>query len=232
MSQFIFDTVTVPSLPIIGEDTYQFPIRRIYCVGQNYRAHAAEMGTDPQKTVPFFFDKPNDCATTARQVAYPPQTTDLHHEVELVVALGKGGRNLTKDQAIDAIYGYGVGFDLTRRDLQAIAKKSGKPWDLSKGFDQSAPISALRKASDIGHPHHGKISCHVNGKPRQSGDLSDMIWSVPEQIMLLSKTITLKPGDLLFTGTPEGVSAIAIGDELYGSIEGVGDHTIHIVDEL
>lgn len=225
---YIFTPAQRPSLTIVGESELTFPLHRIYCVGQNYAAHAKEMGNDPQKSPPFFFGKPADCATHQRHIPYPTQTENLHHEVELVVALKEGGQNLSPEAAKNCIFGYGVGFDLTRRDLQTMAKKSGKPWDMAKGFDVSAPISPLRKASEIGHPTEGTISCHVNTELRQSGDLSDMIWSVPEQISYLSKFVALQAGDLIFTGTPEGVSAISIGDTVTASIEGIGDHAIVI----
>lgn len=214
---------TTTRIPIEGASE-AFPVRRIYCVGRNYAAHAREMGHDPDREPPFFFMKPADAyVASGGTLAYPRMTSDLHHEIELVVALGKGGTDIAEDDALAHVYGYGVGLDMTRRDLQAEAKKMGRPWDMAKGFDQSAPISNLKRAEDIGHPAKGAVRLDVNGQTRQSGDLDQQIWNVPETIAYLSRLVELQPGDLIMTGTPEGVAAIVSGDVLVGTIEGVGE---------
>ncbi len=206
-----------------------FPVHRIYCVGQNYAAHAREMGNDPEREAPVWFMKTSDSVVPdGSTVSYPPRTSNLHHEIELVVALHKGGRNITATQARELIFGYAVGIDLTRRDLQAALRKNGRPWDPAKSFEQAAPISAINPASAIGHPQAGRIWLNVNDELRQEGDLSDLIWSVPEALAELSTLFTLAPGDLLFTGTPSGVGAVVAGDRLTGGIDGVGEITIDI----
>jgi fumarylpyruvate hydrolase len=216
----------LPSVAVAGE-TARFPVRRIYCVGRNYAAHTREMGGDPTREDPFFFAKPADAVVPdGTTLPYPPATRNLHHEIELVVALGGGGANLAADKVMDLVYGYAVGLDMTRRDLQNTAKAGGKPWDMGKGFDRSAPIGAIRPAARIGHPAKGAIWVKVNGQVRQSGDLADMIWSVPETLAYLSGLVELAPGDLIFTGTPEGVGPVVAGDLVEGHVEGVGDLTI------
>jgi fumarylpyruvate hydrolase len=199
----------------------RFPVRRIYCVGQNYAEHAREMGGSGREK-PIFFDKPADALTTAQQVPYPPATENLHHEVELVVALAGGGRDLAPREAANCVYGYAVGCDLTRRDHQAAAKKRGGPWTTAKGFDHSAPVSPIQPAEQAGNPQAATISLAVNGLMRQSGNTADMIWSVPEVIAELSKLFELKAGDLLFTGTPAGVGPLERGDLVGCRVEGVG----------
>ena len=204
-----------------------FPVRRIYCVGRNYAAHAREMGHDPDREPPFFFMKPADALTEdGSTLPYPPATAELHHEVELVVALAKGGTNIPEDKALECVFGYTVGLDMTRRDLQGEAKKKGRPWDTGKGFDHSAPIGALRVASSIGHPTNARISLSVNGVNRQDGNINQMIWNVSETISYLSGLFELQPGDLIFTGTPDGVAAVEPGDRLECMIEGVATLTI------
>ena len=221
MSDFIFAPPPQPYAPVRGGG--RFAVRRIYCVGRNYAEHAREMGHEPGREPPFFFDKPADALViSGAAVPYPPETSDLHHEVELVVAIGGEARDLAPEAVPGVIYGYAVGIDLTRRDLQAAAKKAGKPWDMSKGFDASAPIGEIVPAAQIGHPKSGKISLSVNDTLRQSADIADMIWSVPEAIAALSRSVTLRPGDLLCTGTPAGVAALARGDRLAGTIDGIG----------
>jgi fumarylpyruvate hydrolase len=205
-----------PTLALHGS-LDRFPVRRIYCVGQNYADHAREMGSDPTRQAPFFFSKPADAAVDKTVVAYPVKTAKLHHEVELVVCLGGEGADLSPDQADGIIFGYAVGLDLTRRDLQETAKKAGRPWDMAKGFDESAPVGAIVPGRP---PSQGAIKLAVNGELRQSGDLNQMIWSVPEIIAELSAYVVLRPGDLIFTGTPAGVGAIGRGDVLDASIEG------------
>ena len=216
-----------PTVAVAGGDP--FPVHRIYCVGRNYAAHAREMGADPDREPPFFFAKPADAVVAdGATVPYPPQTRNLHHEVELVVAIGKAGANIPVESALEHVYGYAVGLDMTRRDLQNAAKKEGKPWDMGKGFDASAPCGAIRRAADIGHPDRGAVLLTVNGELRQKGDLNDLIWSVAETVSYLSGLVELKPGDLIYTGTPEGVGPVVAGDRLEGSVEGVGTLTITI----
>lgn len=218
-----------PVIPIQGS-TGLFPVRRIYCVGRNYADHAREMGGDPTREPPFFFGKPQDAVVPGGgAIAYPPLTSNLHYEVELVVALSKGGRDIPASAAQECIYGYAVGIDLTRRDLQAKAKDKGQPWDTAKGFDQSAPISPIKPASAAGHLSSGAIWLSVNGVEKQRGDLSQMTWRVPEVIAHISTFVTLAPGDLIFTGTPSGVGAILPGDRVRCGIEGLGELEIVLV---
>ena len=206
-----------------------FPVRRILCVGRNYAAHAREMGGDPDRTPPFFFAKPADAVVAdGETIPYPPLTSDLHHEVELVVAIGHGGADIAARDALDCVFGYAVGIDLTRRDRQAEAKANGQPWEWGKAFDRSAPVGALRRASEIGHPAEGRIELSVNGTARQQGDLADMIWPVADIIAAASRSIALAPGDLLFTGTPAGVGPIHPGDTLVGTVANVGRIAITI----
>ena len=210
----------------------EFPVRRIFCVGRNYAAHAREMGADPDREPPFFFTKPADAILTGgNDMPYPPQTADLHHEVELVVAIGTGGANIPVESAKSHIWGYAVGLDMTRRDLQGAAKKAGKPWDMGKGFDLSAPIGEMVPASELGKNYgtDGHVVLNVNGAERQSGDLADMIWSIPEIVATLSTFVTLAPGDLIMTGTPEGVAAVTKGDVLEGMISGLPPVTVTII---
>lgn len=217
-----------PVVPVRGSDGL-FPVRRIYCVGRNYADHAREMGGDPTREPPFFFGKPQDAVVPGGgTIAYPPLTSNLHYEVELVVALAKGGRDIAVAAAQDCIFGYAVGIDLTRRDLQAKAKDKGQPWDTAKGFDQSAPISPITPAT-LGHPASGAIWLSVNGVEKQRGDLSQMTWRVPEVIAHISTFVTLAPGDLIFTGTPSGVGAILPGDRVRCGIEGLGELEIILV---
>jgi len=207
-----------------------FPVHRIYCVGRNYREHAREMG-ESLREPPFFFSKPRDAVCTEKIVPWPPMTRDLHHEVELVVALGSGGENLSLESALSVVFGYAVGVDLTRRDLQAQAKKLGRPWTTAKAFDHSAPVSSIVPASDIGHPATSVISLSVNGQQRQTGDISDMTWSVPEIIAELSRYFELKPGDLIFTGTPAGVAALQPGDRVVAVIDAVNELELEMASE-
>jgi fumarylpyruvate hydrolase len=200
----------------------RFPVHRVYCVGRNYAKHAREMGMDPEREPPFFFSKPTDAvAPNGTPVPYPPRTSNLHHEIELVVAIGTGGRDIPLANALAHVFGYAVGNDLTRRDLQLEAREQRRPWDVSKGFDCSAPLSAIRPAAEIGHLERGAIWLEVNGESRQRADLSEMIWSVPEIVAELSTYFELRPGDLIFTGTPEGVGAVQRGDSLVGGIDGL-----------
>lgn len=210
-------------LSVRGEDA-TFPVRRVYCVGRNYADHAVEMGHDPDKERPFFFTKPASAVVPrGGELPFPMATEELHHEIELVVALSGGGRNIGTDEALDCVYGYAVGLDMTRRDLQSVAKKMGRPWDMAKGFDQSAPMSELVAASEVGHPSQGAIWLEVDGVRRQDGDLDQQIWKVPETIAYLSTLVELAPGDLIMTGTPSGVAAVAPGSVLDGHVAGVGE---------
>lgn len=229
MSAYAIPLWENPALPVAGTDAL-FPVRRIYCVGRNYAAHAREMGHDPDREPPFFFAKPSDSIVPkGGDIPYPVATKNLHPEIEMVVALQAGGWNIPAEAANDCIFGYGVGLDLTRRDMQGVAKDMGRPWDLSKGFDNAAPMTALRRASETGHIGSGTISLTVNGETRQKGDLADMIWNVPETINYLSGLIELKAGDLIFTGTPDGVAAIERGDVLEGHVDGLDELTITLV---
>lgn len=206
-----------------------FPVRRIFCVGRNYADHAREMGADPERELPFFFCKPADAlVANGATITYPPQTKDLQHEVELVAAIAKGGANIARAAALDHVFGYGVGIDLTRRDLQQEAKDKRRPWDWGKGFDHSAPCSALQPASHIGHPMSGRIYLAVNGQVKQDGNLDQMIWPLPDVIAFISKSMRLEPGDLIYTGTPAGVAAVTPGDVLMAEVEGVASLTITI----
>lgn len=226
---FVIPTPPRPALSVVGAEAL-FPVRRIHCVGRNYADHAREMGGDPSREPPFFFGKPSDTVVPGGgRIAYPPLTANLHHEVELVVALGGGGRDIPAERALDCVFGYAVGIDLTRRDLQARFKDKGQPWEMAKGFDQSAPVSALAPAARIGHPGSGAIWLAVNGVERQRGDLSQLTWSVAEVIAHLSTFVALAPGDLIFTGTPAGVGAIVPGDLVRCGIDGVGELEIRLV---
>ena len=199
-----------------------FPVGRIFCIGRNYAAHAREMGHDPDREPPFFFMKPATSVTTAGEFPYPPGTSDVHHEMEMIVALAKGGRDIAEADALDCVYGYGVGLDMTRRDLQGQAKDLGRPWEIGKAFDYAAPCSGLKRAADIGHPVSNRITLDVNGKRRQDSTLDKMIWNVPETIAYISRYFELMPGDIIMSGTPEGVAAVVKGDRLVGEVEGVG----------
>lgn len=215
-------SVAVPTVEIAGSDD-RFPVRRIFCVGRNYAEHAREMGGAPDREPPFFFSKPADALVEANaDIAMPPRTANLHHEIELVVALGSGGRDIAQDRAVETIFGYAVGNDLTRRDLQADAKAAGRPWDMAKGFDASAVISPIRRAEEIGHPAKARIWLTVNGEARQEGDIADMIWPVADIVAELSAYVELKAGDLIYSGTPAGVGRIVAGDLVEGGVEGVG----------
>jgi fumarylpyruvate hydrolase len=226
MAQLVFDPPATVSIPVEGAAA-RFPVRRILCVGRNYAAHRREMGGD-DRDPPFFFAKPADAIVPpGADVAYPPVTANLHHEIELVVALKGGGADVPVERALDLVYGYAVGVDLTRRDLQAAAKDKGQPWDSAKGFDDSAPISAVKPWT--GAPPQGRIALSVNGQARQEATIADMLWSVPEIVAEASKLWRLAPGDLIFTGTPEGVSPLARGDSVAGEVEGVGKIAFRIV---
>lgn len=227
MNEYVFD-LEQPSVSVAGNKRL-FPVHRIYCVGKNYAAHTREMGGDPDRQPPVFFMKTADAvAMNGTTIAYPPATSDLHHEIELVVAIGDGGNDIDASTAQDHIFGYAVGIDLTRRDLQGLAKERGGPWDTAKSFEQAAPITAIHDVKDIGHPESGRIWLAVNGDLRQEGDIADMIWTVSETIAELSTLFSLAPGDLIFTGTPAGVGAVRRGDHITGGIDGVDEISIEI----
>lgn len=212
-----------PRLPIAGSE-YFFPVNRAFCVGRNYAEHALEMGADPLREPPFFFSKPATAVFLPQgQVAYPPRTEELHHEVELLVALKQGGSNMSLAEARAAVYGYAVAVDFTRRDIQAAAKKAGRPWDVAKGFDESGPASAIHPMTETGWLDHGEITLSVNDQIRQRGDLADMIWKVDEIICELSTWYTLQAGDVIFTGTPSGVGAVSAGDRIHCQIADLGE---------
>ena len=222
-----------PVLPVVGSDAV-FPVRRIYCIGRNYAAHAREMGGAPERDPPFFFCKPADAAFAVTGEAptdwpYPSLSDDVHHEIEMVAAIGVGGRDIAAADALAHVWGYGVGLDMTRRDLQAQMKALGRSWEVGKAFDHAAPMGALHPVSEVGHPSRGAIWLDVNGERRQQGDLSDMIWSVAEAVAELSRYFALVPGDLLMTGTPAGVGPVARGDVLNGHVGGLGAFSIRVV---
>jgi fumarylpyruvate hydrolase len=223
----------VPAIPVAGSPGDTFPVRRIYCVGRNYVEHAIEMGHSGREA-PFFFMKPADAVLFVPEgevgrMEYPSSTNSLHHEIELVVAIGKGGRDISAADALDHVWGYALGLDMTRRDLQGEAKKLGRPWDTGKGFEQSAPIGPIKPAADCRITADTKISLEVNGAPRQASTIGKLIWNIPEIIEHLSKLWTLAPGDLIFTGTPEGVNAVVVGDKLRASLDGVGTLQVDLV---
>jgi fumarylpyruvate hydrolase len=228
MVDFVITPPQTPSLPVEGSRA-RFPVRRILCVGRNYGKHVREMGGDPKDQPPIFFTKPADAVVPpGGAVPYPPATANLHHEMELVVALQGGGADLAPDEVVPLIFGYAAGVDLTRRDLQDQAKAKGQPWDSAKGFDASAPVGAIRRAEDAGAPT-GRLTLKVNGEVRQDAALTEMIWSVPEVVAEASKLWRLAPGDLIFTGTPEGVGPMSRGDRVEGEIEGVGSVAFTVV---
>jgi fumarylpyruvate hydrolase len=227
MSDYAFPPPPVTSIAVTSGKP--FPVRRIFCVGQNYSEHAREMGGDPDADPPFFFTKPTDAiAPNGAVIPYPPATFDFQHEVELVVAFSGGGRDIDPDRVDELIFGYAVGLDMTRRDIQAAAKKKGRPWDMSKGFDFSAPCGAITPMSETGPLAKGAIECKVNGETRQRGDLTDMIWKVPQIVRFLSALVEIRPGDLIFTGTPAGVGPVRKGDDIEATIAGLAPLTVRI----
>ncbi len=220
--EYVFSPADPPSVEVSGT-IKRFPVHRIFCVGRNYAEHAGEMGANPDLEQPFFFSKPPDAVVPEGSfLDYPAATQNLHHAVQLVVALAEGGSRIEREKAFEKIFGYAVGIDLTRRDLQSKAKKKGHPWDTWNGFDHSAPCGAIHSVSEIGHPRQGIISLEINGEPRQQGNLDQMIWGIPDMISILSGHFRLIPGDLIYTGTPAGVGPVLEGDMLQGRIEGIG----------
>jgi len=219
MTEYVVPAAPQAAVPVVGGG--QFPVRRVFCVGRNYADHAREMGSDPSREPPFFFSKPADAVTVASEIPADKISKKFEFEGELVVAIGKGGADIPAASALDHVYGYSVGCDLTRRDLQSDAKKTGRPWDMSKGFDNSAPIAPIQPAAKIGHPAKGRLTLSVNGALKQEGDISQMIWPVPDVIAFLSTLVVLAPGDLIYTGTPAGVGPIVTGDKVEIICEGV-----------
>ncbi|WJF89964.1 fumarylacetoacetate hydrolase family protein [Paraburkholderia bonniea] len=230
---YVFAPAPVVALPVVGSAD-QFAVRRIYCVGRNYEAHAREMGHDPEREPPFFFCKPADAALPVAQGStgefpYPPGSSSVHFEMELVVAIGKEGREIPVERALDHVYGYALGLDMTRRDLQAEAKKLGRPWDTAKGFDHSAPLGAVHPVAQVGHIGKGAIWLKVNGVEKQRSDVSQLIWPVAETLAYLSTLFELQPGDLVFTGTPEGVGPVVQGDLMTGGVDGLTEFSVRVI---
>ncbi|QGZ60487.1 fumarylacetoacetate hydrolase family protein [Paraburkholderia acidisoli] len=230
---YVFEPAPLASVPVAGSDA-RFPVRRIYCVGRNYEAHAREMGHDPNREPPFFFSKPADAVLyvppgSTGEFPYPGQSKNVHFEMELVAAIGKGGKDIPVASALDHVYGYALGLDMTRRDLQAEAKKLGRPWDTAKGFDRSAPIGPIHPVAKIGQLSAGDIWLKVNGEEKQRSDISQMIWPVADTIAFLSSLFELQAGDLIFTGTPEGVGAVVPGDVMTGGVAGIGEFEVRVV---
>lgn len=226
---YVVSPPPVTALPVAGSSDL-FPVRRIYCIGRNYAEHAIEMGHDPTKEPPFFFQKnPDNILPAGRDFPYPPKSKDVHFEIELVVALKSGGRDIPIERALDHVYGYAVGLDMTRRDLQGEAKKLGRPWEIGKAFEHSAPCGPIVPASSTGHPSAGAVWLEVNGQMRQKGDVNQMIWKIPEMISYLSEYFELAAGDLIMSGTPAGVGAVAVGDVLKGHVDGIGELTVKVV---
>lgn len=227
MPDFVIPVPPVPSIPVRGGGA--FPVRRVYCIGRNYAAHAVEMGHDPNRESPFFFQKNPNNLDASGEFPYPPHSTDVHHEVELVVALKSGGTNIAVADALTHVWGYGIGLDMTRRDLQGEAKKLGRPWEIGKAFERSGPVGALTPVSAVGHLDHGRIELKVNGTLKQEGDMNQMIWKVPEMIAYLSEYFELQAGDVIMSGTPSGVGPVARGDVMDATIEGLGTLSVRVV---
>jgi len=228
MPDFVIEKPPTVTLPVAGTDAV-FPVRRIYCIGRNYAAHAVEMGHDPDREPPFFFQKNADNLDASGEFPYPPHSCDVHHEVEMAVALKSGGTDIPLDQALEHVFGYGVSIDMTRRDLQGQAKKMGRPWEIGKAFERSAPAGPLHPVAAVGHLDHGRIELKVNGDVRQEGDLNQMIWKVPEMISHLSEYFELAPGDVILSGTPAGVGPVVKGDRMEASIEGMGTLIVSVI---
>lgn len=226
---YVFPPPKQVILPVRGSDAV-FPVHRVYCVGRNFAAHAVEMGHDPDKEPPFFFQKnPDNLLLEGQDFPYPPKTADVHHEIELAVALKSGGENIPAEQALDCIFGYCISLDMTRRDLQGEMKKLGRPWEIGKAFESSAPCTELIPAEEIGYPDQGAIWLKIDGEFRQQGDLNQMIWKIPEMISYLSELFALQAGDIILTGTPSGVGPVKRGDKVHGHVEGVGDLMLSVV---
>ncbi len=228
MSKHVIEVPPTVALSIIGSDK-TFPVRRVYCIGRNYAAHAIEMGHDPDREPPFFFQKNPNNLDISGEFPYPPKTADVHHEIEMAVMLKSGGINISVDNALDHVFGYALSLDMTRRDLQGEQKKMGRPWEIGKAFERSAPVGPIHRVSDVGHPDQGRVELKVNGDVRQEGDLNQMIWKVPEMISYLSDYFELAAGDVILSGTPAGVGPVVRGDSMDVTIEPLGSMTISVV---
>ena len=228
MTAHVIDPPAMPALPVEGTDA-TFPVRRVYCIGRNYAAHAVEMGHDPDREPPFFFQKNPDNLDPSGQFPYPSRSEDVHHEVEIAVMLKSGGTGIAVEDALDHVYGYAIALDMTRRDLQGEAKKAGRPWEIGKAFERSAPIGPIHPAEAVGHPTEGAVTLEIGGTVRQEGDLAQMIWKVPEMISYLSDHFELAAGDVILSGTPSGVGPVARGDVLTARVDGLGEITVTVV---
>ncbi len=227
MPNYVIDAPETVALPVDGTDAL-FPVRRVYCIGRNYAAHAIEMGHDPDREPPFFFQKNPDNLDPSGTFPYPPHSSDVHHEAEMYVALKSGGTNIPLENALECVYGYGLSFDMTRRDLQGQMKKMGRPWEIGKAFERSAPCGPVHPVSAVGHLSEGQLTMTVNGETRQEGDLNQMIWKVPEMISYLSEYFELAPGDIIQSGTPSGVGPVASGDVMVMTVDGLGSLTVTV----
>ena len=228
MSDLVIELTPAPTLEVAGTNK-RFGVRRIYCIGRNYAAHAIEMGHNPDREDPFFFQKNPNNLDSSGEFPYPPRSSDVHHEIEMAVALHSGGSNIPLASALDHVFGYGIALDMTRRDLQAEQKKAGRPWEIAKAFERSAPCGPIHPASSVGHPDSGRVLLEVNGQRRQEGDLNQMIWKVPEMISYLSDYFELAAGDIILSGTPSGVAAVERGDVMKAEIEGLGSLSVTVV---
>ncbi len=228
MAEYVIDTPPVVALPVAGRDD-RFPVRRVYCIGRNYAAHAIEMGHDPDREAPFFFQKNPNNLDPSGEFPYPPRTSDVHHEAEIAVALKSGGTNIPVERALDHVYGYALSLDMTRRDLQGEMKKAGRPWEIGKAFERSGPIGPIHPVEAVGHPAEGAITLKLNGELRQEGDLNQMIWKVPEMISYLSEYFELAPGDVIMSGTPAGVGPVVRGDVMEVAVDGLGSLSVTVV---
>ena len=227
MTEFVIPPPAVATIPTSTGG--KFPVRRVYCIGRNYAAHTVEMGGDPNREAPFFFQKNSNNLDASGEFPYPPHSSDVHHEIELVVALKSGGTNISVDNALDHVWGYAVSLDMTRRDLQGEAKKAGRPWEIGKAFERSGPVGSLKPVAEVGHLSQGRIELKVNGAVRQEGDLNQMIWKVPEMISYLSEYFELQAGDVIMSGTPSGVGAVVKGDKMDAMIQGLGTLSVTVV---
>lgn len=227
MTGNVIPTPLRPTVPVKGGGS--FPVRRVYCIGRNYAAHAIEMGHDPTREAPFFFQKNAENLDNSGQFPYPSKSDDVHYELELIVALKSGGRDIAQKDALNHVYGYGIGLDMTRRDLQGQMKKAGRPWEIGKAFERSAPIGPLYPVGEIGHPQNGQIKLTINGETRQNGDLNQMIWKVPEMISYLSQYYDIAAGDVIMSGTPAGVGPIKRGDIMVGTIDNLGELKVEVI---
>ncbi len=228
MPDYVIETPRQVAIPVAGSSAL-FPVRRVYCIGRNYAAHAVEMGHDPDREPPFFFQKNPDNLDPSGEFPYPPESSDVHHEMEMLVALKSGGTDIAIEDALDHVYGYGLSLDMTRRDLQGEQKKMGRPWEIGKAFERSAPVGPVRPVEKVGHLDQGRVALSINGELRQEGDLNQMIWKVPEMISYLSRFFELAAGDVILSGTPSGVGPVSKGDVMEASVDGLGNMTVKVV---